>query len=49
MVGPIAGAVIGAFGYRSVFLFALLCVLSALGIVLVLARKKYTTALVAAD
>lgn len=40
MVGPIAGAVIGAFGYRSVFLFALLCVLSALGIVLVLAGRK---------
>ena len=32
MVGPVAGAVIGAFGYRSVFLFALLCVLGALGI-----------------
>jgi MFS family permease len=40
MVGPVAGAVIGAFGYRSVFLFALLCVLSAFAIVLVLARKK---------
>ncbi len=40
MVGPVAGAVIGAFGYASVFLFALLCVLAALGIVLILARKK---------
>ena len=40
LVGPVAGAVIGAFGYRSVFLFALLCVLAALGIVLVLARKR---------
>ncbi len=40
MVGPVAGAVIGAFGYASVFLFALLCVLAALAIVLTLARKK---------
>ncbi len=40
MVGPVAGAVIGAFGYRSVFLFALVCVIAALGIVLVLAGKK---------
>jgi MFS family permease len=46
MVGPVAGAVIGAFGYRSVFLFALLCVLAALGIVLVLARKKLAAILV---
>ena len=38
LVGPSAGAVIGAFGYRSVFLFALICVAAALGIVLVLAR-----------
>jgi MFS family permease len=36
LVGPVAGAVIGAFGYRSVFLFALVCVLSSLGIVIVL-------------
>ena len=36
LVGPIAGAVIGAWGYSSAFLFALGCVLSALGIVLVL-------------
>jgi MFS family permease len=40
MVGPVAGAVIGAFGYRSVFLFALLCVFAALGISLILAGKK---------
>jgi MFS family permease len=40
MVGPVAGAVIGAFGYASVFLFALLCVLASLGIVLVLAGKR---------
>ena len=32
MVGPVAGAVIGAFGYASVFLFALLCVLAAWGL-----------------
>jgi len=40
LVGPVAGAVIGAFGYASVFLFALLCVLAALGIVLVLAKQR---------
>ena len=40
LVGPVAGAVIGAFGYASAFLFALICVIAALGIVLVLARKK---------
>jgi MFS family permease len=37
LVGPIAGWVIGAFGYADVFLFALLCVLVALGLVAVLA------------
>jgi MFS family permease len=47
MVGPIAGAVIGAFGYASVFLFAWICVLAALGIVLVLARKKKSHAILA--
>lgn len=36
LVGPVAGAIIGAFGYASVFLFALLSVLSSLGIVVVL-------------
>jgi MFS family permease len=40
LVGPIAGAIIGAFGYASAFLFALLCVLASLGIVVVLAEKK---------
>jgi MFS family permease len=40
MVGPVAGAVIGAFGYASVFLFALLCVLASLGIVVVLASRN---------
>jgi MFS family permease len=39
LVGPIAGAVIGAFGYASVFLFALVCVLTSLGIVVVLATR----------
>ena len=38
MVGPVAGAVIGVYGYASVFLFALVCVLAALGIALVLRR-----------
>lgn len=36
LVGPIAGAIIGWFGYASVFLFALVSVMAALGIVLVL-------------
>ncbi|HUY95396.1 MAG TPA: MFS transporter [Terracidiphilus sp.] len=38
LVGPSAGAVIGAFGYASAFLFALICVLVALAIVIVLAE-----------
>jgi MFS family permease len=38
MVGPVAGAVIGAFGYRSVFLFAFVCVLAALGMSIILYR-----------
>jgi MFS family permease len=37
LVGPTAGAVIGEWGYASAFLFALGCVLAALGIVVVLA------------
>jgi MFS family permease len=49
MVGPVAGAVIGAFGYASVFLFAWICVLSALAIVLILARKKSHPTLAPAD
>ncbi len=36
LTGPIAGALIGLYGYPSAFLFALACVLTALGIVLVL-------------
>ena len=45
LVGPIAGAIIGWFGYASAFLFALICAFGALGIVLVLkagARKLAT-------
>jgi MFS family permease len=50
MVGPVAGAVIGAFGYASVFLFAWICVLAALAIVLILAKKKKShTILASAD
>jgi MFS family permease len=40
MVGPVAGAVIGAFGNASVFLFALGCVLAALGIAFVLRERR---------
>jgi MFS family permease len=40
LVGPIAGAVIGFWGYRSAFLFALANVLIALGIVLVLRQMQ---------
>ncbi|MGD0736561.1 MAG: MFS transporter [Terracidiphilus sp.] len=40
LVGPIAGAVIGAWGYGSAFLFALGSVLAALGIVLVLRKLQ---------
>jgi len=36
LTGPLAGAVIGAYGYASVFLFGLISVLGALGIVIVL-------------
>ena len=39
LVGPVAGAVIGAFGYASVFLFGLACVLAALGIAFVLRAR----------
>src|SRR5450432_2791187 len=42
LVGPIAGTVIGAFGYASAFLFALICVLTSLGIVVVLSRQTET-------
>ncbi len=40
LVGPVAGAVIGALGYASVFGFALVCVLASLGIVVVLKRGR---------
>ena len=39
MVGPLAGAVIGAFGYASVFLFALICVVASLGITFALWQR----------
>jgi MFS family permease len=38
LVGPVAGAIIGLFGYASVFLFALISVLAALAIVMILRR-----------
>ena len=40
LVGPIAGAIIGWFGYASAFLFALISVLTSLGIVAVLQRME---------
>ena len=43
MVGPVAGAVIGAFGYASVFLFGLVCVLAGMGIAVVLSLRHRTT------
>jgi MFS family permease len=41
LVGPVAGGVIGTFGYSSAFLFALICVLAGLGIVVVLMRLRH--------
>jgi MFS family permease len=40
LVGPIAGAVIGMWGYRSAFLFALASVLTSLGMVFLLQSFK---------
>jgi MFS family permease len=40
LTGPVAGWVIGIWGYSSVFLFALVCVLAALGIVVVLRQLQ---------
>lgn len=40
LVGPAAGAVIGAFGYASAFLFALICVLAALAITILLHERR---------
>jgi len=36
LVGPVAGAIIGAYGYASVFLFGFICVVSSLAIVITL-------------
>ena len=44
LVGPVAGGVIGAFGYSSAFLFALICVLAGLGIVVILMRMRHREA-----
>ena len=43
LVGPIAGAVIGVWGYGSAFLFALACVFASLAIVLVLRKFQPAT------
>jgi predicted MFS family arabinose efflux permease len=40
LTGPLAGAIIGFYGYSSAFLFALVSVLTALGIVLVLKQMQ---------
>ena len=40
LVGPIAGAVIGLYGYASAFLFALVSVIAALGLVVVLRQVQ---------
>jgi len=40
LVGPLAGAVIGGFGYASAFLFGLLCVLAAMAIVVAFASRR---------
>jgi MFS family permease len=40
LTGPLAGAIIGGYGYSSVFLFALVSVLAALGIVIVLRQLE---------
>jgi len=40
LTGPIAGAIIGFYGYASAFLFALVCVLAGLGIVIVLREMQ---------
>lgn len=40
LVGPVAGALIGLYGYDSVFVFALVSILVALGIVFVLNRMQ---------
>jgi MFS family permease len=40
VVGPVAGALIGVYGYASGFLFGLICVLASFGIVVVLRRTQ---------
>lgn len=40
LVGPVAGALIGFYGYNSLWVFALVSILSALGIVVVLHRME---------
>ena len=40
LVGPVAGALIGFYGYDSMFVFALVSILVALGIVVVLNRMQ---------
>jgi MFS family permease len=40
LTGPLVGAVLGLYGYASVFLFALICVLVALGIAIVLRQTQ---------
>jgi MFS family permease len=40
LTGPIAGAIIGAFGYSSAFLYAFLCALASLAVVVVLLKVQ---------
>jgi MFS family permease len=40
LTGPIAGAIAGAYGYSSIFIFALVCTLAALAIVVVLRQMQ---------
>ena len=40
LVGPIAGAIIGVYGYASGFLFGLISVLASFGIVVVLRQMQ---------
>ena len=40
LTGPVAGAVIGLYGYSSVFFFGLVCLLIALGIAIVLRQVQ---------
>ena len=40
LVGPVAGALIGSYGYSSIWVFALVSILVALGIVVMLQRME---------